>query len=285
MNTNTTPTQVVERKFVDMHMHTTCSDGMLSPTDLVQKAKQVGLAAISITDHDNLAAIQAVKSLADELDVELIAGVEVSTAYEERDVHILGYFIKTEDSPLSDYLAYCRQQRLARTERMVDRLNKQGVKIKVDHVLEKASGGSVGRPHIAAVLQENGYVQNYNEAFSKYIGTNCPAYEKSVETKPAEVISLINEAGGLSFLAHPGRQVSDETVRHLIESGLDGLEIVHPSHDAHRQEYYRSIANEYFLLMSGGSDYHGVKPQDEENFGKVYIDYNWLQKMKHRLCL
>ncbi len=285
MNTDTAPTQAVERKFVDMHMHTTCSDGALSPKDLVKKAKQVGLAAVSITDHDNFAAIAEAKPLAEELGIELIAGVEVSTAHEERDVHILGYFIKTENSPLSDYLAHCRKQRLERTARMIERLNKQGVKIHVEHVLQKASGGSVGRPHIAAVLQEHGYVQSYNEAFLKYIGTNCPAYEKSIETKPAEVISLINEAGGLSFLAHPGRQVPDDTVRYLIDSGLDGLEIVHPSHDDHRQEYYRDIANEYFLLMSGGSDYHGVKPQDEENFGKLHIDYSWLQKMKNRLYL
>ncbi len=279
------PNQTVERKFVDMHMHTTCSDGALSPTELIQKAKQVGLAAISITDHDNFAAVQEAKPLAEALGIELIAGVEVSTSHEEHDVHILGYFIKTDDSPLSDYLAYCRKQRLERTERIVDRLNKQGVKIRVEHVLEKASGGSVGRPHIAAVLQEKGYVENYNEAFIKYIGTNCPAYEKSIESKPAEVISLINEAGGLSFLAHPGRQVPDNTVRHLIDSGLDGLEIVHPSHNANHQEYYRAIANEYFLLMSGGSDYHGAKPQDEENFGSLHIDYSWLQKMKNRLCL
>lgn len=270
---------------VDLHMHTTCSDGALSPKDLVKKAKYVGLTAISITDHDNLSAIAEAQSLANDLGVELIAGVEVSTAHEERDVHILGYFVNVDQSPLGEYLAYCRRQRLFRTERMVQNLNKQGIKIQVEQVMQKAGSGSVGRPHIAAVLQEHGYVQNYNEAFLKYIGTNCPAYEKSVETKPAEVISLINEAGGLSFLAHPGRQVPDDTVRYLIDNGLDGLEIVHPSHDASRQEYYRSIANEYFLLMSGGSDYHGVKLQDEENFGKMHIQYSWLQKMKNRLCI
>lgn len=278
MKTDTAPTQTVERKLVDMHMHTTCSDGALSPMELVKKAKQVGLAAVSITDHDNLAAIEAAKPLAEELGIELIAGVEISTAHEERDVHILGYFIKTEDSPLSDYLAHCRKQRLARTERMIDRLNKQGVKIHVEHVLEKASGGSVGRPHIAAVLQESGYVQTYNEAFLKYIGTNCPAYEKSVETKPAEVISLINEAGGLSFLAHPGRHVSDDTVRYLIDSGLDGLEIVHPSHDMHRQEYYRSIANEYFLLMSGGSDYHALSLKTKRTSAKCTLTTTGFKK-------
>ncbi len=285
MNTDIAPTQAVERKFVDMHMHTTFSDGALSPKDLVKKAKQVGLTTISITDHDNFDAIETVKSFAEEIGIELIAGVEISTTYEEHDIHILGYFIKTENSPLSDYLAHCRKQRLERTERIIERLNKQGIKIRVEHVLEKAGGGSVGRPHIAAVLQEHGYVQNYNEAFLKYIGTNCPAYEKNANTNPAEVISLINEAGGLSFLAHPGRQVPDDTVRHLIDSGLDGLEVIHPSHDTHHQEYYRAIANEYFLLMSGGSDYHGVKPQDEEYFGKLHIDYNWLQKMKNCLCI
>ncbi|MCS6988259.1 MAG: PHP domain-containing protein [Chloroherpetonaceae bacterium] len=283
MNADSAATQAVERKRVDMHMHTTFSDGALSPKDLVRKAKQAGLSAISITDHDNLAALEEAKPLADELGVELIPGVEVSAVREERDIHILGYFVKTEQSPLSDYLSHCRKLRLSRTERMIERLNKQGVKIRIEHVLEKAGQGSVGRPHIAAVLQERGYVQSYNEAFLKYIGTNCPAYERSIETEPAEVISLINQAGGLSFLAHPGRQVPDDIVRHLIDNGLDGLEIVHPSHDEHRQEYYRAIANEYFLLMSGGSDYHGVKPQDEELFGKMHISYDWLCKMKVRL--
>ncbi len=285
MDTFHAPSQAIERKFVDLHMHTTCSDGALSPQELVKKAKQVGLSAISITDHDNLAAVEEARPIAEALGIELIAGVEVSTAYEEHDIHILGYFVKTTHSALSDYLAHCRKQRLERTARMIERLNKQGVKIRIEQVLKKASGGSVGRPHIAAVLQEHGYVQSYNEAFLKYIGTNCPAYEKSVEIQPAEVISLINEAGGLSFLAHPGRQVPDHTVRYLIDHGIDGLEVVHPSHDELHQEYYRNIANEYFLLMSGGSDYHGVKPQDEEHFGKVHISYSWLQKMKNRLCL
>lgn len=285
MKSDAMTAQAVERKYADMHLHTLRSDGALSPTDLVKKAKQAGLSAISITDHDNLAAIDEARSLADELGIELIPGVEVSAVHEERDVHILGYFVKTERSPLSEYLVHCRSQRLSRTERIIDRLNKQGVKIRIEHVLEKASGGSVGRPHIAAVLQENGYVQSYNEAFAKYIGTHCPAYEKGIETDPADVISLINQAGGLSFLAHPGRQVPDDTVRYLIDNGLDGLEIIHPSHDEHHQEYYRAIANEYFLLMSGGSDYHGVKPQDEELFGKMRISCDWLQKMKIRLGL
>jgi 3',5'-nucleoside bisphosphate phosphatase len=279
------PERASADRTVDLHMHTTCSDGALSPSDLVKKAHSVGLHAISITDHDNLAAITEVTPLATALGIELISGVEVSTAHDNKDVHILAYFVSTAESPLNDYLAHCREQRVARTERMVGNLNRQGVKIRVEQVLAKAGQGSVGRPHIAAVLQESGYVQTYNEAFNRFIGSNCEAYEKSADTSPAEIIKLISEAGGLSFLAHPGRFVPDDTVRYLIRSGLDGLEIVHPSHDHARQEFYRSIANEYFLLMSGGSDYHGVKPQDEDHFGRTTIDYRWLQKMKDRLCV
>lgn len=267
---------------VDLHMHTTCSDGKLSPKELVEKAAAIGLKTISITDHDNLAAYQEAKPVADALGVELIPGVEVSTSHLGRDVHILGYFVQ-DNSELSEYLKACREQRILRTEKIVHNLRKLGVYIHIEKVFEKAANGSVGRPHIAAVLQETGYVQSYSEAFTKYIGTNSPAYEKSVETDPADVIRLINEAGGLSFLAHPGRFVPDETIRFLIDVGLDGIEIIHPAHDAEQQEFYRAIANEYFLLMSGGSDYHGTKPQDEENFGQLVMQYKWLEKMRNRL--
>jgi 3',5'-nucleoside bisphosphate phosphatase len=273
-----------KRAPVDLHMHTTCSDGKYAPNELVEKAYQVGLKAISITDHDNLAAIAAAKPLAESRGIELISGVEVSTSHLGKDVHILGYFVQ-EISSLCEYLRDCREKRVYRTERIVENLKKMGVRISVERVIAKAAHGSVGRPHIAAVLQECGYVQSYNEAFAKYIGSHSPAYEKGIDTEPAEVIRLISEAGGLSFLAHPGRFVPDDTIRFLINEGLDGLEIVHPSHDSERQEFYRSIANEYFLLMSGGSDYHGVKPQDDENFGQMFVNYEWLQKMKNRLCI
>ncbi len=273
-----------EREFatVDLHMHTTCSDGKLSPKEIVEKAHAVGLKAISITDHDNLAAYQEAKPVADALGIELIPGVEVSTSHLGRDVHILGYFVQ-ENSELNAYLKDCRERRIVRTEKIVDNLRKMGVYIRIEQVFEKASNGSVGRPHIAAVLQETGYVQSYSEAFAKYIGPNSPAYEKSVETDPAEVIRLINEAGGLSFLAHPGRFIPDDTIRFLIDAGLDGIEIIHPAHNEDQQEFYRAIANEYFLLMSGGSDYHGTKPQDEENFGQLVMHYKWLEKMRNHL--
>ena len=270
---------------VDLHIHTTCSDGVLSPKDIVLKAKFAGLKAISITDHDTIKAIDIAKDEADSVGLELVSGVEMSATYDDVDVHILGYFINTKHAPLNEYLDKCKISRLKRAEKMVHNLSKMGVNIDVDQILVKAQNGSVGRPHIAAVLQERGYVKTYSEAFGKYLGAHSPAYVKSIETPPAEVIEMISNAGGLSFLAHPGRSIPDDMLRYLIDLGLDGIEIIHPSHDEYQVQYYKEIANEYFLLFSGGSDYHGARQQDEVNFGQVTIQYSWLEKIKVRLCI
>jgi len=270
---------------VDLHIHTTCSDGVLSPKDIILKAKSTGLKAISITDHDTISGIESAKLVGESVGVELISGVEMSATHEDVDVHILGYYIDTQNDTLNQYLDACKIHRLKRAEKMVHNLAKMGVKIDVDQILLKAQNGSVGRPHIAAVLQERGYVKTYSEAFGKYLGAHSPAYVKSIETPPAEVIEMISNAGGLSFLAHPGRSIPDDMLRYLIDLGLDGIEIIHPSHDEYQIQYYKEIANEYFLLFSGGSDYHGARQQDEDNFGHVTIQYSWLEKIKVRLCI
>ncbi len=267
----------------DLHIHTKCSDGLFTPEEIVRKAIHAGLKAISITDHDTVTGIDQAKPLALELGLELIPGVEMSSAYKGYDIHILGYFFDYQQSELKGYLDHCRLLRTERAERMVQKLAKMGVKIEIEQIIMKAQNGSVGRPHIAAVLQDGGFVKSFSEAFSKYLGSHSPAYVKSIETHPEEVIRLINEAGGLSFLAHPAQNVPDEILRQLISFGLDGLEIIHPSHDTYRQNYYREIANEYFLLFSGGSDYHGLKDH-EDNFGQVWIPYEWVTKMKSRLA-
>jgi predicted metal-dependent phosphoesterase TrpH len=266
----------------DLHIHTKCSDGLFTPEEIVRKAVHAGLKAISITDHDTVTGIDQAKPLALELGLELIPGVEMSSAYKGYDIHILGYFFDYQQSELKGYLDHCRRLRTERAERMVQKLGKMGVKIEIEQIIMKAQNGSVGRPHIAAVLQDGGFVKSFSEAFSKYLGSHSPAYVKSIETHPEEVIRLINEAGGLSFLAHPAQNTTDEVLKQLISFGLDGLEIIHPSHDAYRQNYYREIANEYFMLFSGGSDYHGLKDH-EDNFGQIWIPYDWVTKMKSRL--
>ncbi|ARM30515.1 PHP domain-containing protein [Prosthecochloris sp. HL-130-GSB] len=267
----------------DLHIHTKCSDGIFTPEEIVQKAKKSGLKAISITDHDSVSGIEKAKPLAKQLGIELINGVEMSSTYQGHDIHILGYFFDDKNPELTRYLDHCRQLRTERAERMVQKLARMGVKIEIEQIILKAQNGSVGRPHIAAVLQDGGFVKSFSEAFSKYLGSHSPAYVKSIETHPAEIIRLINEASGLSFLAHPGQNVPDEILRQLITFGLDGIEIIHPSHDAYKQNYYREIANEYFLLFSGGSDYHGLKDQEEDHFGQTTIPYEWVTKMKSRI--
>jgi len=267
----------------DLHIHTKCSDGIFSPEDIVAKAAASGLAAISITDHDSVSGIDKAKPSALEKGLELIPGVEMSSTYKGYDIHILGYFFDYRHSELKIYLDHCRHLRTERAERMVGKLAKMGVKIGIEEIILKAQNGSVGRPHIAAVLQDGGYVKSFSEAFSRYLGAHSPAYVKSIETHPADVIRLINEASGLSFLAHPAQNIPDEILKQLITFGLDGIEIVHPSHDTYKQNYYREIANEYFLLFSGGSDYHGLKERDDETFGTITIPYEWVTKMKSRL--
>jgi len=267
----------------DLHIHTKCSDGIFTPEEIVEKAKNAGLKAFSITDHDSVSAIDKAKPLADQYGIEFINGVEMSSTFQGHDIHILGYFFDENNHELQRYLEHCKQLRTERAERMVHKLAKMGVKIEIEEIILKAQNGSVGRPHIAAVLQDGGFVRSFSEAFSKYLGSHSPAYVKSIETHPAEVIKLINEASGISSLAHPGQNVPDEIVRRLISLGLDGIEIVHPSHDTYKQNYYREIANEYFLLFSGGSDYHGLKDQEEDHFGQTTIPYEWVTKMKSRI--
>lgn len=267
----------------DLHIHTKCSDGVFTPEEIVEKAKKTGLKTISITDHDSVLGIDKAKPLASEYGIELINGVEMSSTYQGHDIHILGYFFDYKNSALKSYLDHCKQLRTERAERMVGKLAEMGVKIEIEQIILKAQNGSVGRPHIAAVLQDGGFVKSFSEAFSRYLGSHSPAYVKSIETPPAEVIRLINEAAGLSFLAHPGQNVPDEILRHLINFGLDGIEIIHPSHDTYKENYYREIANEYFLLFSGGSDYHGLKDQEKDLFGQITIPYEWVTKMKSRI--
>ncbi|MCU7490054.1 MAG: PHP domain-containing protein [Ignavibacteria bacterium] len=267
---------------IDLHLHTTCSDGVCSPLEIVYKAKKAGLDVISITDHDNLAGIEAAAEFGKQMDVEVIPGVEISTDIEDKEVHLLGYFIDIYHDEFQKYLSFFRQERYNRALRIVKKLNRQGVFISIESVLQKAKNGAVGRPHIAQTLIEAGYVNNFYEAFDKYIGNQCPAFERKIHLSPQSALKLISDAGGLSFIAHPG-YVSEKILLSLINAGIDGIEVVHPSHNQNQVKYYRGIVNEYCLLASGGSDYHGGKREDEQNLGKFYITRNNLDAMKKML--
>jgi predicted metal-dependent phosphoesterase TrpH len=270
-------------KRADLHTHTTYSDGFLSPSELIKKAHGMGLEILGIADHDSLNAIEESIEIGKELSLEIVPGVELSTAIEEREIHILGYFIDCNNKDLLEHLAFSRGERLKRAERIVEKLNSINIPLKLDVVLEKAGSGAVGRPHIAHALLDEGLTGSYVEAFSKYIGYGGPAYEKKHSLSPEDTIALIASAGGLSFLAHPGKYTTDMVLHRLIKSGLDGIEVVHPSHTPEKVLHYHNIVSQYFLLESGGSDFHGGKREDDNALGSYNVPTAWVQEMKERL--
>jgi len=267
---------------VDLHTHTSYSDGFYSPKELILKAKNAGIEVIGITDHDNVAAISEAAAFGKKIGVEVIPGVEISTDVEDKEVHILAYFIETDNSELERYLQFFREERLKRAARIVNKLNALGLSITLDNVLDKAKNSAVGRPHIAQAMLDKGLTSSYYEAFNKYIGNGCPAYEKKVHLSPQSAFKIINDAGGLSFIAHPGF-MHESLLKEIITAGVDGIEVIHPSNNSQQTRFYRGIVNEYFLLESGGSDFHGGKRDDEDNLGKYYTNISVVEAMRQRL--
>jgi predicted metal-dependent phosphoesterase TrpH len=267
---------------VDLHTHTSYSDGFYSPEQLVIKAKNAGIDVIGISDHDNLKGISEAAEAGKKLGVEVIPGLEISSDLRDREVHILAYFFEMDNTELERYLTFFREERLKRAIRIVDKLRALGFNISIEDVLKRTRNSAVGRPHIAQTLVEEGFTSSYYEAFNKYIGNGCPAYEKKVHLSPQSACKIINDAGGLSFIAHPGF-MPEILLKELITAGVDGIEVIHPSHTPQQVRFYRGIVNEYFLLESGGSDFHGGKREDDNNLGKYYVGTHTVEAMRKRL--
>ena len=267
---------------VDLHTHTSHSDGFYSPIELIKKAKQAGIDVISITDHDNVAGILEATEYGKEIGIDVIPGVEISSDIEDKEVHILAYFFEPDNPELERYLTFFREERLKRAVRIVKKLTSLGLPLTIEDVLEKAKNSAVGRPHIAQAMLEKGLVSSYYEAFNKHIGNGCPAYEKKVHLSPQSAFKIISDAGGLSFIAHPG-YMPEALLKELINAGVDGIEVIHPSHSREQVRFYRGIVNEYFLLESGGSDFHGGKREDDKNLGSYYTSIAVVEAMRQRL--
>lgn len=267
----------------DLHLHTKHSDGSLATLELVERAREAGLSIISITDHDNVAGVQEAIAVGRALGVEVIPGVELSASVADQDIHVLGYFVDYLNEDLLEHLAFFRSERFKRAERIVGKLNDLHVPITIESVLEQAGAASVGRPHIANALLEEGFTETYHEAFSRYLGYGKPAYERKYQVSPQAAIELISSAGGVSCIAHPGTNIDDKVLLDLINAGVDGIEVIHPSHSPERVAYYSGIVNEYFLLASGGSDFHGGKRNDQDALGRYYIPGSQVDIMRHRL--
>lgn len=267
----------------DLHLHTTYSDGALTPHNLLVAAARAGLTIISITDHDNTGALSEAAELGSTLGIEIIAGVELSTTVDAQDIHLLAYFIDPGNATLQEHLALFREERRHRAERIVQKLHQLKLPLPFESVLARAGNASIGRPHIAAALVDEALVDSYQAAFARYLGFGKPAYERKYQVPPREAIRMVADAGGLSFIAHPGNSIDERVLLALIKEGVDGIEVVHPSHSGEREGYYRGIAEEYFLLTSGGSDFHGGKRNDLDVLGKYSIPAEVVDMMRRRL--
>ena len=256
---------------VDLHLHTTASDGTLTPTELVKLLAGNGLKLIAITDHDSLEGIsEAKRELANHPDMTLIPGVEISADMDESEVHVLGYHLDENDPGLHEVLVNFRKGREGRGEQMVQKLNEMDIAISWERVVELAQGGAIARPHVARAMLEKGYISELKEAFDKYIGRGGPAYVSREKMSPEESVELIRKFGGIPVLAHPTYTKDPESlVALLVPKGLAGMEVYYKSYNEETVQSLLEISQRHGLLALGGSDYHANHEGDEVEPGLV----------------
>ncbi|NOU84975.1 PHP domain-containing protein [Paenibacillus sp. LMG 31460] len=248
----------------DLHTHTTASDGTQSPAANVQMAFDAGLGAIAITDHDTVSGVAEALLAGRELGIEVVPGVEISTVANGQDIHVLGYYMDIHNEQFLQRLSSLRETRDTRNNMIIERLQQLGLDITMAEVLReveniKSKGDTVGRPHIAAVLLNKGYVSSISEAFDRYLGTGAAAYANPPRIVPAKAIGWIQEAGGKAVLAHPGIYHDDALVEAIVHQGLDGIEVYHSDHTPEDEAKYLSLAQRSGLLITAGSDFHGER--------------------------
>jgi predicted metal-dependent phosphoesterase TrpH len=267
---------------VDLHIHSTASDGRFSPAEIIRKSVERGLAVIALTDHDTVDGIaSAVAAAATFPRLRVIPGIEVSTDIPQGEAHVLGYFIDYTDSKLQVTLARMRNSRKERARKMVSKLEDLGIHIEWERVQEIAGNGSVGRPHVAQAMLEKGYITTFREAFSKYLGRSGPAYVEREKMTPQEAVELILQAKGLPVLAHPLTIPDPETmVVELKAVGLVGIEAYYNNYTVDEINRLVSLASKFNLIASGGSDYHGLDDDTEVMIGGVDVPMESVEQLE-----
>ncbi len=263
----------------DLHVHTTYSDSTYSPSDVIQKAVCLGLSYVAITDHDTVEGLAEAEGSAKGTAVEVVPGVEISTRMGESEIHILGLFIDRERGGLRAFLRARCEERRGRIYEMTAKLRALGLNICAEEVFAVAGGGAPGRMHVAEALVRAGQVGNVKEAFSRYISDDGPAYVARKAVTPAEAAGLIRSAGGVPVYTHPGLTKCDELIPALVRSGVMGIEVRYPTHNAAQVEFYTRIAEKHGLLLSGGSDCHG-KYRDSVLLGTEEVDGNVVERLR-----
>jgi|LSQX01.1.fsa_nt_gb predicted metal-dependent phosphoesterase TrpH len=258
---------------IDLHIHSTASDGTLTPEQIVARARELGMRAIALADHDSVAGIDPALVAAEGTGLIVLPAVEISTDWESTEIHVLGYFLDYRNAELLEKLALIREAREGRAETMVTKLQELGMDISYEAVLQRANGGSVGRPHVAAELEARGHVRSQNEAFDRYLSRDKPAYVPRYKLSYQDAIDIIRHCEGLPVLAHPGLVRDDRKVKEMLPA-LEGLEVYHTAHSAAQTRKYARLAREHGLLITGGTDSHGPEGSLPVEIGSVAIP-NW----------
>jgi predicted metal-dependent phosphoesterase TrpH len=258
---------------IDLHLHTTASDGACAPDELVARAAAAGLSVIGITDHDTMAGVSQAAEAASRIGIACIPGIEVTSVWQQRDVHVLGYFVNPESKGLGQLIARGRQARLMRARSIVALLAKAGAPVEIEDRLSAAAAGgrAIARPEIARALVAAGHVESVGEAFDTYLSEGRPAFVPHSGPSPMEVVARIVEGGGVASLAHPGTTKRDELIEPLMAAGLDALEAIHSEHDPAARSHYRRLAEELGLAVTGGSDFHGDGMHSRRVLGGVNL--------------
>ena len=271
---------------IDLHTHSTFSDGTFTPLQLVKYAEEKGLKAFAITDHDTTEGIKEAKII--ETNVEVISGVEISTRYDKKEIHIVGLYVNENDADLNKQLKYYREKRVTRNFEILEKLNSLGVDITIDDVKESCTGDVISRAHIAKALVSKGFVGSYTEAFDRYLGDNKCAYVPRETLNYEESMELITKAGGVPVLAHPLLyKMSDTNLENMMvklrQKGLKAVEVYYSTHSNSDTQHVMAMANRVGLIYSGGSDFHGAtKPKIDmgTGMGKLAVPYEILEKIR-----
>ena len=275
--------------FIDLHLHTTASDGVMTPSEIVRYAKGKGLQAIAITDHDTIEGLEEGLSEGERIGFEVIPGLEISVKHSPGSMHLLGYFLDIHHPLLTERLQYLQQARAERNPKIAEKLKELGLKVTYEEVLKASGGGQVGRPHFAQVLMEKGYVRTFQEAFDRFLKKGAAAYVEKVRFAISEALHFIKEAGGVAVLAHPntlgmkGQAALEDLVLQLVKEGLQGIEVYYPEHSPLEVAQYKVLAERHGLLATGGTDYHGMEGNDLDigvGRGEMRLPYSIVESLR-----
>lgn len=281
----------MQNQLIDLHLHSLCSDGSASPSEIVSLAKRNGAHAIALTDHDNIAGLLEARESASRAGLEFINGVEISADYQPGTMHILGYYFDPESNVLASTLQELRNAREDRNPQIAEKLRHLGLDVTMEEVAALAGSEVVGRPHFARLMLNKGYVPSIKEAFDRYLAKGAPAYVEKRRLSPRDSIELIHAAGGAAVLAHPYQlkleswHELEDKVKELADYGLDGIEAIYSRHSVDERERYALLARRFGLLVTGGSDYHGTYKPDLDvvsGLGDLRVPYELLAPLKER---